>query len=240
MEDDEVGAGPSVGMKPQFFYSSTRARRSRFAPLEDADEMFAQLDNGNLSDVGDTDDEEDEDLIVEEAGSDDCVLETREPSDESDGEQTCKVRSWCRKAFEKPSTDFSGVCDENEPLLGKLDIKQYVKGKPKPWGVKVYMLCGASGIIYDFLIYQGSTTCLNPDQKKEFGVTGALVLHFTSRIPDGLGHKMFFDNFFTYLPVIRELDKKKIYAVGTIRINRTQKCPLKSEKELKKRRKRVP
>lgn len=120
------------------------------------------------------------------------------------------------------------------PFKGKLDIKQYVKGKPKPWGVKVYMLCGASGIIYDFLIYQGSTTCLNRDQKKEFGVTGALVLHFTSRIPDGLGHKMFFDNFFRNLPVIRELDKKKIYAAGTIRINRMQKCPLKSEKELKK------
>ncbi|XP_049523764.1 piggyBac transposable element-derived protein 2-like [Dermacentor silvarum] len=96
------------------------------------------------------------------------------------------------------------------------------------------MLCGASGIIYDFLIYQGSTTRLNPEEKKEFGVTGALVLHFTSRIPNGLGYKMFFDNFFTSLPVIRELDKKKIYAAGTIRINRTQKCPLKSEKELKK------
>lgn len=92
------------------------------------------------------------------------------------------------------------------------------------------MLCGASGIIYDFLIYQGSTTGLNPDEKKEFGITGALVLHFTSRIPHGLGHKMFFDNFFTSVPVIQELGKKKVYAAGTIRINRTQKCPLTSEK----------
>ncbi|KAH6945745.1 hypothetical protein HPB50_009740 [Hyalomma asiaticum] len=42
-------------------------------PLEDADEMFAQLDNGNLSDVGDSEDEEDDDFIFEEAGSDDSL-----------------------------------------------------------------------------------------------------------------------------------------------------------------------
>lgn len=53
-------------------------------PLEDADEMFAQLDNGNLSDVGDTEDEEDDDFVFEETGSNDGVLETREASDESD------------------------------------------------------------------------------------------------------------------------------------------------------------
>lgn len=73
-----------AGMKPQFFYSATRARRPRFVPLEDADEMFAQLDNGNLSDVGDTEDEEDDDFVFEETGSNDGVLETREASDESD------------------------------------------------------------------------------------------------------------------------------------------------------------
>ncbi|KAH8030154.1 hypothetical protein HPB51_006586 [Rhipicephalus microplus] len=69
---------------------------------------------------GDTEDEEDDDFIFEEAGSSNCVLETREVSDESDDEQACKETSWCRKAFEKPSTDFSGVSDENEPFLGEL------------------------------------------------------------------------------------------------------------------------
>ncbi|KAH6921767.1 hypothetical protein HPB50_004673 [Hyalomma asiaticum] len=63
-------------MKPEFFYSATRSRRPRLVALEDADEMFVQLDNGNLSDVGDTEDEEDEDFIFEEASSDDCSLQT--------------------------------------------------------------------------------------------------------------------------------------------------------------------
>ncbi|KAH6923162.1 hypothetical protein HPB50_024122 [Hyalomma asiaticum] len=65
-----------TGMKPEFFYSATRSRRPRLVALEEADEMFVQLDNGNLSDVGDTEDEEDEDFIFEEASSDDCALQT--------------------------------------------------------------------------------------------------------------------------------------------------------------------
>ncbi|KAH8019987.1 hypothetical protein HPB51_023803 [Rhipicephalus microplus] len=111
MEDDERGAGPSAGMKPQFFYSATRARRPRFVPLEDADEMFAQLDKGNLSDFGDTEDEEDDDFVFEETWSNDGVLETREASDESDEsdeEQACQETSWCRKAFLEAVSRFQG------------------------------------------------------------------------------------------------------------------------------------
>ncbi|KAH6935390.1 hypothetical protein HPB50_005550 [Hyalomma asiaticum] len=85
-------------MKPEFFYSATRTRRPRLVALEDADEMFVQLDNGNLSDVGDTEDEEDDDFIFEEAGSDDCTLETRETSDELDEIQACKETSCLKVA----------------------------------------------------------------------------------------------------------------------------------------------
>ncbi|KAH8038051.1 hypothetical protein HPB51_020888 [Rhipicephalus microplus] len=76
--------------------------------------MFAQLDNGNLSSVGDTEDDKDDDeRIFREAGSDDCMLEMLEASDESDEEQACK-------AFEKPSTDFTDISDEIYPFVGEL------------------------------------------------------------------------------------------------------------------------
>ncbi|KAL1441328.1 hypothetical protein MTO96_008740 [Rhipicephalus appendiculatus] len=71
MEDDEMDAGPSTRIKPQFFYAATRARRPEFVSVKDGDEVFAHLDNGNLWDVGNSDDEEDDDVIFEEAGSDD-------------------------------------------------------------------------------------------------------------------------------------------------------------------------
>ncbi|XP_040072993.1 piggyBac transposable element-derived protein 2-like [Ixodes scapularis] len=121
------------------------------------------------------------------------------------------------------------------PFKGRLDIKQYIRGKPNPWGVKIFMLCGESGLIYDFLPYQGSTTSLAEDLKCNFGITGAIVLQLAQRIPSGLGHKLFFDNYFTSVPLLREMLKKKIFAAGTVRSNRCEKCPLMSEKDLKKK-----
>ncbi|XP_047107926.1 piggyBac transposable element-derived protein 3-like [Schistocerca piceifrons] len=44
------------------------------------------------------------------------------------------------------------------PYTGKLSVKQYVKGKPPPWGIKMYMLCGKRGQAYDFILYQGAST----------------------------------------------------------------------------------
>lgn len=44
------------------------------------------------------------------------------------------------------------------PFKGQLSIKRYVKGKPSPWGVKVYARCGRSGLLYDFAVYQGENT----------------------------------------------------------------------------------
>ncbi|KAK8776714.1 hypothetical protein V5799_029941, partial [Amblyomma americanum] len=119
------------------------------------------------------------------------------------------------------------------PFKGHLDIKQYIKGKPHPWGVKVFMICGESGLIYGFLPYQGSTTTLPDRLKCNFGITGAVVMTLAQRIPSGVGHKLFFDNYFTSLPLLRELRKKKIFAAGTIRSIRCEKCPLMSEKDLK-------
>ncbi|KAH8034121.1 hypothetical protein HPB51_020138 [Rhipicephalus microplus] len=121
------------------------------------------------------------------------------------------------------------------PFKGKLDIKQYVKGKPHPWGVKIFMLCGESGIVYSSLPYQGSTTRLDESLKQQYGVTGAIVSQLAHRIPCDKGHKLFFDNYFTSLPLLRMLLDKKIFAAGTIRVNRCQKCPLEPEKNLKQK-----
>lgn len=143
-------------------------------------------------------------------------------------------------AFQQRCTELvleERLCIDEQivPFKGRLDIKQYIKGKPHPWGVKIFMLCGESGLIYDFLPYQGSTTRIAEDLKCNFGVTGATVLQLAERIKSDAGHKLFFDNYFTSLPLLRELLKKKIFATGTVRSNRCEKCPLMSEKDLKKK-----
>ena len=32
------------------------------------------------------------------------------------------------------------------PFKGKLGLKQYIKGKPNPWGINLFFLCGESGM----------------------------------------------------------------------------------------------
>ncbi|KAL3190274.1 hypothetical protein MRX96_019812 [Rhipicephalus microplus] len=55
------------------------------------------------------------------------------------------------------------VDEQMIPFKGQLSIKQYVKGKPSPWGIKVFALCSSSG-----LLYQGENT-IPANLKKEYG-----------------------------------------------------------------------
>nr|CAI5851207.1 unnamed protein product [Callosobruchus analis] len=112
------------------------------------------------------------------------------------------------------------------PFKGTLSIKQYIKSKPSPWGIKSFLLCGSSGLVYDFVVYQGKTTPLNGEEVANYGIAGGVVLKLCERIPSDQNYKLFADNFFTCIPVIKELREKKIWYTGTIRKNRTMKCIL--------------
>jgi len=120
------------------------------------------------------------------------------------------------------------------PFTGKIGIKQYIRGKPCPWGIKVYVLCGKSGQAYDFLFYQGKSTEINKETLTKFGHGASVVLHLIERISKS-GHHLFFDNFFSSYLLFTELKDKGILAAGTIRINRFFQPPIMNDKEMKKK-----
>lgn len=43
------------------------------------------------------------------------------------------------------------------PFKGKLVLKQYMRGKPHPWGITIFLMSGLRGIVYDFIMFQGIT-----------------------------------------------------------------------------------
>lgn len=124
------------------------------------------------------------------------------------------------------------VDEQIVPFRGNFSIKQYVKGKPTPWGVKIFVLCGRSGIAYDFLIYQGVSTGLNEQNLKKFGLGAAVILHLSQCITKP-GHKLYFDNYFSSYQLLQVLKSQKILAAGTVRVNRFSKPPLLEDKQLK-------
>lgn len=41
--------------------------------------------------------------------------------------------------------------------------------KPKPWGILIFALCGTSGTLFDFIIFQEGTTELDETESLEYG-----------------------------------------------------------------------
>lgn len=117
------------------------------------------------------------------------------------------------------------------PFKGRLNVKQYVANKPKPWGIKIFALCGSSGLIYDFLIYQGGTTELDKTNLQVFGSAASVVLKLSERIAVP-NVQLFFDNYFSNYNLLQMLRHKNIYiyAACTARADRFSKPPLLSIK----------
>lgn len=120
------------------------------------------------------------------------------------------------------------------PFKGSLNVKQYVRNKPKPWGIKLFALCGNSGQMYDFTIYQGAKTELDPIHVAVFGQGAAVVLKLAERISES-NINLFFDNFFSNYNVLQYLRSKQIYAICTARINRFKSPTFSSDKIMKQR-----
>lgn len=98
-------------------------------------------------------------------------------------------------------------------------------------GFKVFTRAGASGLMYDFEIYQRKGTC----SETGLGFSGDIVMALTSELPEGKNFKVYFDNWFSSLQLSVALKERQIFSIGTVRQYRMGKCPLQLEKEFKKK-----
>uniref|UniRef100_A0A3B1ICF6 PiggyBac transposable element-derived protein domain-containing protein n=1 Tax=Astyanax mexicanus TaxID=7994 RepID=A0A3B1ICF6_ASTMX len=141
------------------------------------------------------------------------------------------IRSRC---LELPLEENLCVDEQMVPFRGTLSVKQFIKGKPHPWGVKIYFMCGKSGMAYDFLLHQGTTMELSQQHRKQLGLGAGVVYHLSQRITEA-NHKLYFDNYFTSYNLLELLAERKIHAAGTARVSRFARPPLQSDKEMAKK-----
>lgn len=104
-------------------------------------------------------------------------------------------------------------------------VKQFIKGKPVRFGYKNWVLSSSTGYCYNFDVY-----CGKEDDSRKIPLGASIVLKFVNKIPRPENHTVFFDNYFSTHSLFASLKNKGIRATGTIRENRTQKCPLTSNK----------
>lgn len=57
--------------------------------------------------------------------------------------------TFTKRCHELPVKQNLSVDEQIIPFKGQLSIKQYIRGKPTPWGIKNLLLCGQSGIVYN-------------------------------------------------------------------------------------------
>ena len=104
------------------------------------------------------------------------------------------------------------------PFTGRASIKQYVKNKPNPWGLKIYALSGSkSGYMHNILLYAGKQTPLL--QLPTHSHTTKVVLTLVDYLQDK-GHDLYTDRFYTSVELADELTKLGFSITGTIQKSR--------------------
>ncbi|XP_067939799.1 piggyBac transposable element-derived protein 1-like [Watersipora subatra] len=125
-------------------------------------------------------------------------------------------------------TEFVCIDEMMCQFRGKTSkIRIYLKGKPHPWGFKIWACTDPNGFLYDFDVYQGGTGV-----RTERGQGTDVVLKLTS-LPVNANYKVYADNFFTSIPLLKKLKERGMFYTGTVRKNRLAGCPHFEDKELK-------
>jgi hypothetical protein len=126
------------------------------------------------------------------------------------------------------------VDEQMIPFRGRSSVKQYFKNKPTSWGFKNFMLCGKSGQVYDYILYQESNIELSKYNVEKFGFGPSVVFHFSKLLKENW-HKLYFDNYFSSYRLFEILKKNNINAAGTVRINRFFKPQFSEDRSFSKK-----
>ena len=85
---------------------------------------------------------------------------------------------------------------------GRVIFRQYIPKKRKCFGLKIYTLCDEAGYTCAMRVYLGKDSHSATDMT----TTHTTVRHLTHRV-EGLGHRIFMDNFFSSPRLFDDLDR---------------------------------
>lgn len=101
---------------------------------------------------------------------------------------------------------------------GRVGFRQYIRGKPQPWGIKAYVLSESkTGYMYNLVIYYGKETQLVV--KQGLNHTTNVVLTLMEPLKN-LGYDLYTDRFYTSPILASELLKIGTTLTGTVMCNR--------------------
>lgn len=96
---------------------------------------------------------------------------------------------------------------------GHLVFRQYNKQKRHKYGIKLFKLCTLPGYTFNINIYAGK-------QNEQQNVTPHRVVMNLCKDLLNKGHSLYTDNWYTSVPLARELLQNQTHLIGTLRKNR--------------------
>lgn len=112
--------------------------------------------------------------------------------------------------------------------------KQHIQGKPIRFGYKLWSACTPLSYLIQFILYQRSKGWQLPHQKT-YRLGASVVLELLSFLLKNQKYKLYFNNFFSGMPLLYKLSELGHFGSVTIRENQNEKCWLNSQKEVKKK-----
>lgn len=114
------------------------------------------------------------------------------------------------------------VDEQIVPFFGHAPARQFIRGKPNPCGLKVFVATAPDGLPLDFFIYQGSGDKIisnsADDDLKELDTGGKVVLRLAENLPPGCN--LYMDRYFTSIHLLDILHyKANCQGTGTLRKN---------------------
>lgn len=112
---------------------------------------------------------------------------------------------------------FLSVDESMIGFKGRSSLKQYLPMKPIKRGFKVWAICcSVTGYMLCLDVYEGKS---NMNREGDDTLGSSVVLQL-SKAFEMLGYCIFFDRFFSTIPLIEKLLSKKLFGCGTIQKNR--------------------
>ncbi|XP_039749876.1 piggyBac transposable element-derived protein 3-like [Pararge aegeria] len=126
-----------------------------------------------------------------------------------------QVKNACDKLERQPG--FYSIDEQMIPFSGTCPrgLRQVIKTKPRPQGLKAFVATTYDGLMIDFEVYQGAKTNFGD---KSLGVGASVILHLSKSIPRG--SCLYFDRFFSSIPLLERLNELGLHGTGTIMMNR--------------------
>lgn len=125
------------------------------------------------------------------------------------------------------------LCVDEQMCSTKMNapLRQYMPAKPHKWGFKLFVLCDSNGYSYSFEVFTGAGSNIILPDMPDLSPAANVVVRLSQTIPNFVNHIVYFDNFYTTLPLLIYLRSRGIYALGTIRSGRIPNCKLPGDKD---------